>query len=338
MRKVFWVCFIALFVACNAPNKQINQELSDSIIHTVESVEEVVLPQYVDSADYFQRLHALANGDTLFWPVVNQPVPLAGAILPYKRIIAYYGNLYSKKMGALGEFPPEELWEKLLAEKTAWEEADPQTPVQTALHYIYTVADRLPKKDSVYMTRMPFTQVDSVLSIAAMHDAIVFLDIQVGKSSYQRELPLLEKYLKMPHVHLGIDPEFSMKSGGVPGKRIGNVDAKDVNFCANYLKNLVIEHQLPPKILVVHRFTKPMVTNYEKIQLHPEVQTVIHMDGWGGPELKKSTYRLIAYKEPVQFTGFKIFYKNDVKNPPHRLLTPTELMELKPQPIYIQYQ
>src|SRR3989344_6460863 len=38
------------------------------------------------------------------WPV-KTVYPNAGAILPFKRIIAYYGNLYSTKMGVLGQYP-----------------------------------------------------------------------------------------------------------------------------------------------------------------------------------------------------------------------------------------
>jgi len=33
-----------------------------------------------------------------------------------------------------------------------------------------------------------------------------------------------------------------------------------------------------------------------------------------------------------------LFYKNDIKNPPKRLMTPEELVKLVPQPSYIQYQ
>ena len=46
------------------------------------------------------------------WPV-NCPAPLPGSILPNKRIVAYYGNPLSKKMGALGEFPKEDMLQKL---------------------------------------------------------------------------------------------------------------------------------------------------------------------------------------------------------------------------------
>jgi hypothetical protein len=171
-----------------------------------------------------------------------------------------------------------------------------------------------------------------------MGNAIVFLDVQVALSNVQEEVPLLEKYLKMPNVHLGIDPEFSMKDGSLPGRKIGTMDATDVNFCAEYLAKLVKENNLPPKILIVHRFTQGMIRNYKNIVLHPEVQIVMNMDGWGEPVLKYDTYRQYIYKEPVQFTGFKLFYKNDLKKKPNRMLTPPELMQLKPQPIYIQYQ
>ena len=293
----------------------------------------------IDSASYHKKLIALANGDTTgLWPIKSQPLPLDGAILPFKRIIAYYGNLYSKKMGVLGEYPPKEVWNKLNKELAAWKKADPSTPVLPAIHYIAVVAQGSPMKDGKYCKRMPEVQIDSALAIAKMGNAIVFLDIQVALSNVQNEVPLLEKYLKMPQVHLGIDPEFSMKDGSIPGRKIGSMDATDINFCTEYLAKLVKENNLPPKILVVHRFTQGMVKKHKEIKLRPEVQIVMNMDGWGEPVLKRSTYKLYIYKEPVQFTGFKLFYKNDLKKTPNVMLTPEDLMKLKPQPIYIQYQ
>jgi hypothetical protein len=281
----------------------------------------------------------MANGDTTGrWPVKGAPYPLPGAILPFKRILAYYGNLYSKKMGILGELPPREMIAKLKGEVKAWERADPKTPVQPALHYIAVVAQGDGGKDGKYRYRMPFKQIDSVLTLAKMAKAIVFLDVQVSLSNIQAELPLLEKYLIMPHVHFGMDPEFSMKDGSKPGKKIGTYDAADINFASNYLAGLVKKYNLPPKILVVHRFTEKMVTNTKNIKLRPEVQVVMDMDGWGEPDLKFGTYRHFIAPQPVQFTGFKLFYKNDIKKPPHHMLTPAEVLKYKPAPMYIQYQ
>jgi hypothetical protein len=293
----------------------------------------------IDTAKYDSLNVRLANGDTTGrWPVKNQPYPVAGAILPYKRVVAFYGNLFSKKMGILGELPPKEMLAKLKTEVKAWEKADPKTPVQPALHYIAVVAQGDGGADGKYRYRMPSKQIDTVLSLAKRSNSIVFLDVQVALSDIQTELPKLEKYLIMPQVHFGMDPEFSMKDGSKPGRKIGTYDATDINFASQYLAGLVKKYNLPPKILIVHRFTRKMVTNYKNIKLRPEVQVVMDMDGWGEPELKLGTYRNHIFPEPVQFTGFKLFYKNDLKKAPHRMLTPAELLKYKPQPIYIQYQ
>jgi len=326
------LALMLIFTGCNQKNgKKTTGNSSD------QNTEQKILP--TDTLAYQKKLIALSNGDTTgLWPNHLRSYPLDGAILPFKRIVAYYGNLYSKRMGVLGEYPPKELWRKLNIELKAWEKADSTTPVIPAIHYIAIVASGTPGKDGKFRTRMPSHQIDSALAIAKMGNAIVFLDIQVAQSNVQAEVPTLEKYLKMPQVHLGIDPEFSMKDDHKPGTKIGTMDETDINFCSDYLAKLVQKNNLPPKILIVHRFTQGMVRNYKSIKLHPEVQLVMNMDGWGEPVLKRSTYLLYIRKEPVQFTGFKLFYKNDLKKPPHIMLTPADLMKLKPQPIYIQYQ
>ncbi len=271
------------------------------------------------------------------WPV-KTAYPNAGAILPSKRIVAYYGNLYSKKMGALGEYPEDEMLKRLDVEVKKWTVADPETPAIPALHYIAITAQGAGGKDEKYRLRMPDSQIDEIIRMATKIDALVFLDIQVGLSTLQDEIPPLEKYLKMPNVHLGIDPEFSMKTGAKPGTIVGTKDAVDINFAANYLAKIVKDNNLPPKVLVVHRYTQRMVTNYKNIIPLPEVQIVMHMDGWGGVANKINTYKQFIYKEPVQFTGFKLFYKHDIREAGTSLMTPDDLLKLSPQPMYIQYQ
>ena len=294
-------------------------------------------PAYKWKEEFDRKLKHVTNGDTSgLWPVKTE-YPLDGALLPHKRIVAYYGNLYSKQMGILGELPPDQMLQKLQEEVAAWQAADSVLEVVPALHYIAVTAQQSPGKGNKYRLRMPFHQIDSVLNMAKRINALVFVDIQVGHSTLQEEVPQLVEYLKMPNVHLGIDPEFSMKGGQAPGKVIGSFDAADINYTTEYLAKLVREHNLPPKVLVVHRFTRNMVTNYKNIKTRPEVQIVMDMDGWGGPSLKYSTYKQYIYREPIEFTGFKIFYKNDTKNN-GRLLTPKEVLALKPQPVYIQYQ
>ena len=337
---------IAFFTGCADSSSEVKAKSgakdSTAIANSGVEVEKDSPPtgQPTDTALYNKKLKELANGDTTGkWPVKKQPYPLPGAILPFKRVVTFYGNLYSKRMGALGEYAPKEMLRMLYSEVAKWEKIDPKTPVQPALHYIAVVAAGDPGKDGKYRNRMPDKQIDSVFKIAAMKKGmIVFLDIQVSLSTIREELPRLEKYLKRPNVHLGIDPEFSMKGGVLPGRKIGTYDASEINYVSDYLAKLVRDNKLPPKIFVIHRFTGKMVTNYKNIKLRPEVQIVMHMDGWGEPELKMGTHRYFIYNEPVQFSGFKIFYKNDLKKAPNRLMTPADLMKLKPQPSYIQYQ
>ncbi len=291
--------------------------------------------QTIDSADFDARMMLMANGDTTGrWPV-KAPRPLNGAIFPYHRVIAYYGNLYSKKMGILGELPKDEMIAKLKGELAKWQQADTTIPVMPALHYVAVTAQSNGGKQRM---RMPFHQIDSMVNWAKEINGLVFVDIQVGWSTLQEEIPELEKYLSMPNVHLGIDPEFSMKTGAVPGKKIGTFDAADINYAVDYLSNLVKTKNIPPKVLVIHRFTQGMVTNAMNIKKTPEVQIVMDMDGWGDKILKKSTWLRYIQKEPVQFAGFKLFYKNDTKSNPNGLYTPEELLKFTPKPVYIQYQ
>lgn len=258
-------------------------------------------------------------------------------MLPAKRILAYYGNPFSKRMGVLGEYPKPEMLQRLDREVAAWTKADPSTPVQPALHLITTVAQGDAGKDGTYRMRHGDALTEKVYGWAKERNALLFLDVQVGLSTIQAELPRLEPWLSKPDVHFGMDPEFSMKDGTKPGKKIGSYDAADVNWVIDELARIVTKYKLPPKVLVVHRFTRPMLTNATKIKRDPRVQVVIHMDGWGPPSLKRDSYAAYVYAEPVQFTGFKIFYKNDRKygGP---IMTPAQVLALTPKPLYIQYQ
>ena len=271
------------------------------------------------------------------WPV-QMPELMAGSILPCRRIVAYYGNPLSTRMGILGELPKDEMLARFRTAVSEWNAADPQRPVTPALHLIVSVAQPHPGRSGLYRNWMPDSLVEEVYSWAREAGAILILDLQIGQSTVQNEVPLIEKFLQRPDVHLALDPEFAMRNGRVPGEYVGSVDAADINWTSNYLAGLVREHGLPPKVLVVHRFTRPMVTNASAIELRPEVQVIMDMDGWGAPHLKRSSYHSYVVREPVQFTGFKIFYHNDRRGHGRPIMTPADVLRLRPQPLYIQYQ
>lgn len=323
-------------------------------------------PPPLDIADYDRRLLALAHvattspwyaafmqgtttitmpGSTTtikvapkLWPVRTVAPTDGRALLPFNRIVAYYGNFYSTGMGILGEYDEDTVLSRLRDTVAQWEAADPTTPVVPAIEYIDVTAQAAAGKDGKYRARMPDSQVDKALALAKKVDGIVMLDLQVGLSSVEDEVPLLDAYWAMPTVHLALDPEFDMPGNIPPGRVIGTMDASTINWAIQHLSKIVQDNNLPPKILLLHRFTLDMITNYQDIVPSPQVQVVLQMDGWGSPQRKFNTYYHVVAPEPIQFTGFKLFYKNDLKEDPPRLLTPQEVLSLTPAPIYIQYQ
>ena len=335
--------YLALFLLLGlaACNNEGSKEVKSSTSDSVPGKEKATTGPTLDTALYDRLQAYLANGDTSGrWPVKHD-YPLPGAVLPFNRVIAYYGNLYSNRMGALGKWPKKEMIPKLLEEVKKWSEADSVIKSIPALHYIAVTAQAAPGKDGKYRARMPHSQIDTILNWAKEINAIVFIDVQVGLSDLQTEIPLFEKYLAKPNVHLGIDPEFAMKAKGnkKPGSVIGSVDAADINFVTNYLAEVVRKNNIPPKMFMVHRFTQGMVTNYKNIKLQPEVQIIMDMDGWGPTAKKKSTYYSWIAPQPVQFTGFKLFYVNDTEYSDQKeLMSRQEILDLRPKPIYIQYQ
>ncbi len=274
---------------------------------------------------------SLSSSDTVPWP--KPPTPLPGSLLPSHRIIAYYGNPLSRRMGILGELPPEQMMAQLDSTAQTWAEADSTTTVIPALHLIVTVAQGSEGRDGMHRLRMTDSLIERVARWAESRQWLLFLDVQVGRSTVQAELPRLIPYLERPYVHLALDPEFAMKGGARPGKKIGTMDASEVNYAIGMLSEIVQRTKIPPKVLVVHRFTEGMLTNSEKIIRDPHVQVVIDMDGFGPPSLKRSTWRHVIQRYPVQYTGFKLFYKNDKP-----MLTPEQVIRLFPAPLYIQYQ
>jgi len=258
---------------------------------------------------------------------------LPGSLFPGCRVVAYYGNPMSKRMGILGEINPDSMLARLAKQAAAYAAVDSTRPVLPALELIATVAQGGPGKSGLYRARMPDTLIERVMGWAESHHYLVILDIQTGRSTMAAEMVPLMKYLARPYVHLALDPEFSIGTKRVPGKVIGRIDAADVNAVSSVLAALVDSLHLPPKMLIVHRFTTPMLSNHQKIKLDPRVQIVIDMDGFGPPHLKYGSYKAYVHDRPVQFAGFKVFYKNDKP-----MLTPAQVLELDPVPLFVMYQ
>jgi hypothetical protein len=261
------------------------------------------------------------------------PVRPEAGLLPESRIVTYYGNPLSKKMGILGEIPPEEMVKRLQQEADLWQAADSSSTVRVGLELVATVAADYHGDDYKYRSRMPAALIDQVVGWSRKRGWLTILDIQVGRSSVRAELDRLRPWLVQPDIHLALDPEFQMAKGLRPGQRIGSSDAEDVNVAIIELAKLVQENRLPPKLLLVHRFTDDMLRRHRKVRLDPRVQVVMVMDGFGPPAAKSRIYRREITREPVQYGGIKLFYKND-----QPMMTRAQILALDPVPRIVIYQ
>ncbi len=284
-------------------------------------------------------LAALAVSVVVVGPLVwnsaflDQQAASKTPLLPGHRIVSFYGNPRVPGMGALGSRDRLEMIERLRAQAEEYAFEDPSTPVLPALHLVAVVASRTPGADRLYRTRMPAAAIEEVASWAESDSLLLFLDIQPGRSSVVREIEPYRAFLERPRVHLALDPEWAVGPDQVPGQGVGGITADDVNRVVALLAALVETHDLPPKILVVHRFTQSMLRDHELIRLDPRVQIVITMDGFGPPQLKRNSYEQFVARQVVEFTGFKLFYELDVP-----LMRVAEVLALRPVPQIIIYQ
>jgi hypothetical protein len=171
-------------------------------------------------------------------------------------------------MGALGEFPKDDMLARLKRQVAEWESADPSTPVFRRCTWWRGSAGRARHHRQVPHHHLRCRS-SAVYDWAREINGVFFVDIQVGTDDIRNILPRFEWILKNPDVHLGVDPEFMMKDGSRPGSRVGTMDAADINYVTDYLAKLVREHNIPPKVFILHRFTSRMVTNYERIERRP---------------------------------------------------------------------
>jgi hypothetical protein len=254
-------------------------------------------------------------------------------LLPEHLIVAYYGNPLATEMGILGEVPPDQMLGRLKKQADAYAAADGSRPVVPALELVTPAAQGWPGEDGLYRARMKPELIDQVANWAEANNALLILDLQIGLSSVPTEVDVLMPYLRRPYVHLALDPEFAMPSGRAPGQVVGSLDAAAIDGAVHTLSQLVVSEHLPPKILIVHRFTESMVTNASQIAHDPNVQVVVTMDGFGAPALKQAQYRSYVHDEGVGYGGIKLFYHHD-----QPLLTPSQVVGLDPHPDIVIYQ
>lgn len=249
------------------------------------------------------------------------------------RIVAYYGHPYSDQMGILGEHEPDELAERLRSTAEAYARADPATPVIPTIELIASVAQRDPGEDGLFLFRTPPEVIEEYARLAEENGFLLMLDVQLGRSSIAEEIEAIMPFLKRPYVHLAIDTEYSVEEGQVPGINLGTVDGAEVQAAIETVSGLVEREGLPHKIVMVHQFEPVIVQNKHLIRPTDNVQVVLHADGFGALEAKVIKYDMLVTQEPIQYGGFKVFYRQDTP-----VMTPEQVLRLYPAPAVVTHQ
>lgn len=253
--------------------------------------------------------------------------------LKENRIVAYYGTPASELMGVLGESKPEAMMEDLKKQTAAYSNADPERPAVPAIEFIASIAQRDPGPDGLYVSQADPKVIEQYANLAEENDALLILDVQLGRATVMQEIEILEPFLKRPNVHLAIDTEYSIDAGQVPGQDLGTVDGSEIQDAVEYLDALAGREDIPDKLLMVHEFQQGIVANKQVIQPTEDVEIALHADGFGAPEDKFAKYGLLARDEPIQYGGFKVFYQQDTP-----VLEPKQVLALDPAPAVVTYQ
>lgn len=263
----------------------------------------------------------------------TKELPRGGTkVFPDYRVVSFYGAPQADALGALGTTGPKKAARRLNRQARPYGKVADK-PIYPAFELIATIAQADPGGDGKYRYRQPDRIVRRYLKEAKRHRFLLLLDIQPGRSTMIEEARHLRGWLRNRNVSLALDPEWNMGKHGVPGERIGHVSAGQVNKVSRLLSKISRKHDLPQKPLVIHRFTDDMVRHERRLRDPKGMTLLLNADGFGSPKAKREKYRQLAPRHSPPFPGFKLFYEED-----SNLMSPRQVMRLKPRPVFIAYE
>jgi len=249
-------------------------------------------------------------------------------------IIAFYGHPLSPNMGILGRYEPDELNTLLNSVAAEYNEANGQRGVLKAFYVIYGTVQ--PGGGIGYISD---AVLQSYIRFALDRSMLIFIDHQIGRYDPIDSLKDMLPYLQYPNVHLALDPEWRTDR---PMSHIGSITGEEINQAQQIMSEYLEKHRLPgERMLVIHQFHYSMIENRKDVRTGYDKVTLVHCaDGFGNPALKRDTYSYLALAKNMPVKGFKLFYNFDIPGAGYDdpLLTPKEVLDLKPRPTVIMYQ
>ncbi|MET8180844.1 hypothetical protein [Streptomyces sp. NPDC005336] len=261
-------------------------------------------------------------------------LPRGGRELSRYRLVGYCGLPGAAALGRLGTGNLDQRVRQI--EKTARAYAADRQP-QPVLELLATVANSSAGPDGTYRSRTSPDTIRRFHDMAKRHRALLLLNIQPGRVSALDEVKAVREWLVHPDVGIALDPEWDMGPGEVPGDSYGHTSGAELTDVARYLSGIVEEHDLPQKPLVFHQVAVSVVRDQSALRPQPGVVLIKSADGIGSPGMKRDTWReLVKDKPDGLHTGFKLFYEEDTEG--SRLMTPEEVLALRPRPDYVMFE
>lgn len=253
-------------------------------------------------------------------------------IFPANFVVMHYGTAGTGALGVLGEGTPEQAAVRLEAAAAPFGVASGR-PVLPAFEFITTVASDKPDDDGDYSVAVDPSLVQKYYDVARANKMLFVMDFQPGRADFLDQVKRYESFLRQPDVGIALDPEWKLTPTQRPNRQVGTTTAAPVNAVSDYLARLVAENNLPEKLFIVHQFQKRQIPDRAAIVDRPGLATVLHVDGFGTQADKFATYAVLASTTGQFVNGFKLFLDEDTD-----LLTPAEVVAMRPMPELVSYQ
>lgn len=255
-------------------------------------------------------------------------------VFPGRHVVALYGHPGTPSLGLLGEQGTGATIKRAARYARQYQRLSDQ-PVVPALEIIATVASGGPGKDGDYSAESSVRDLLPLVSAAEQAGQYVVIDLQPGRTDFLTQAKRYRSLLERPHVGLALDPEWRLARGQKHLRQIGSVSAAEVNEVSAWLADLTREKRLPQKPFVLHQFSLTMIRDRSTLVTdHPELATVVHVDGQGTQGAKRGTWDALRRDAPAGLRwGWKNFLDED-----EPMLTPSQTWAVRPRPDLVTYQ
>ncbi|MFC5676606.1 hypothetical protein [Aeromicrobium endophyticum] len=248
---------------------------------------------------------------------------------------AMYGHPGAPQLGVLGEQGVRASVRRVERLARKYRRVTDRTVVPT-FEIIATVASSSPGKDKDYSTETSIAKLEPMIDAAQKAGVYVVLDLQPGRTDFLTQAKRYRSLLERPNVGLALDPEWRLKRKQKHLAQIGSVSVAEVNRTSAWLADLTREKALPQKLFVLHQFSLAMIKDRSRLNTsHPELATVIHVDGSGPQGAKQGTWKTLRRGAPADVGwGWKNFIDEDSP----MLNVPQTWRKVRPHPDLVTYQ